>query len=215
MGGEVSNIADIANKVSEDIFQWFKWEKIPLMDENFSCHKVDQHKNTKKKGASNSNSQTHPVDVVFKYYDPYLNKTVLLNTDLKSYAKTSLNRIQITNALKSLAKTIDCARSSSEWQEKYNLDQSPSEVRGMLFIYNHDGEYDKNFFKHFEMLNTEKLHIKKDQMLHIIEPQRIRYLTTVIADMTKQHAKNRFPKENYTFFYPDLYLHKSQGNSDK
>lgn len=214
MGGEVSNISEVANKVSEDIFRWFKWQKIPLMDENFSCHKVDQHKKQRKREASESKNYTHPVDVVFKYFDPYLNKEILLNTDLKCYASNSIKASAIKIALESLAKTIDCARSSKEWQDKYNLDKRPFEVRGMLFVYNHDGKYDKSFLNLVKGLNPEKLSIKCDQVLHIIDPQRIEYLTTVVADITKLSINNELPKESYTFFYPDLYLNKSQGDSE-
>ena len=44
MAGETANVAEVANKVSKEILEWFKWEKIPLMDENFKCHKPEQHK---------------------------------------------------------------------------------------------------------------------------------------------------------------------------
>jgi len=212
MAGEVTNIAEVANKVAEDIFHWFKWEKIEVMDENFKCHKVEQHKKTGKRKTTEKVSHTHPVDVVFRYFDPYLNKSVLLNTDLKSYSVSSITTAKIKEALTSLAKTIDCARSSSEWSGKYILDNVSYEVRGLLFIYNYDEKYDKNFLDHFKSIDTDKLSIKDNQIVHFIEPSRIRYLSTVVSDMNKLYAMNEFPREKYSFLYPDLYLHKAHGD---
>ena len=76
---ETANIAAMAEKVSADVFKWFKWEMLPPMDFDFNCHKPEKHK------TSDLPKKTHPVDAVFKYFDPYLGKDILLNTDLKSY----------------------------------------------------------------------------------------------------------------------------------
>lgn len=216
MAGEVANITEVAVKVTKDIFKWFKWDAVPIMDENFDCHKVDKHKAPPKKKSKvlSEPKHSHPVDVVFKYFDPYTNRVVMLNTDLKSYAKGSISTPNIIAALESLAKTIDCARSSSEWQRKYILDEMLYEIRGMLFIYNHDGEYHKDFLKLVEPINTDKLGIQEGQMLHVLDSERIRYLFTVVTDMKNLHAEDEFPIKDYSFFYPDLYLHKSHGDPD-
>lgn len=49
MAGEVANITEVAVKVTKDIFKWFKWDAVPIMDENFDCHKVDKHKAPQRK----------------------------------------------------------------------------------------------------------------------------------------------------------------------
>ena len=69
--------------------------------------------------------------------------------------------------------------------------------------------------KLFDTINTDNLSIKKDQIIHVIDPQRIRYLKSVVADMHKLQADRELPRESYSFFYPDLYLHKSHGDTDK
>lgn len=212
---ETANIAMVANKVSKDIFEVFKWEAIPIMDKNFKCHKIDQHKPKENKRNIIHQSYTHPVDVVFKYYDPYLGKYILLNTDLKCYSTKSINFGMIENALKSLSHTIDCARSSPEWIERYHLDSNPYEIRGMLFIYNHDGDNDKNIYSMLTRINPEKINLKENQVIHIVEPRRIIYLNTVLADLCSLQAKNLFPKQKYSFFYPDLHLHKTHGDSEQ
>ncbi|ENE5100266.1 hypothetical protein ABNJ98_003157, partial [Enterobacter hormaechei] len=78
MAGETQNISEMAEKISADLFKWFKWELVGATNENFPCMKSDQHK---------TKAGKHPTDVVFSYKDPYLNRTIFLNTDLKSYVK--------------------------------------------------------------------------------------------------------------------------------
>lgn len=223
MAGEVANIAQIAVKISTDIFKWFHWDVVPVMDENFPCHKVSSHKPEPKPGkgagkkivAPADKTYTHPVDVVFKYFDPYLNKKILLNTDLKSYAKSSIKGTAVKDAVESLAKTIDCARSSGSWKGKYVIEQGPYEIRGMLFIYNHDNAYHNDFLELFKGIETGRLGIQEGQVLHILDALRIRYLCAVIADMKHLHALKEFPIDDYSFFYPELYLHRSHGDPEK
>lgn len=211
---EVINIAEAANRVSSDIFEWFKWEKIPYMDENFTCLKVEKHKASRKNTRSKKVPpyHTHPVDVVFEYFDPYLNRRILLNTDLKSYSSKSINSGRAQEALESLAKTIDCAKGSQEWRGKYNLYDKPFEVRGMLFIYNHDDKYNGKFMDVLNAVSAKKLPIAEGQILHIVHPDVIRYLTTLVADLKHLISTYEFSKEDYSFYYPDLYLHKHHGD---
>lgn len=218
---ETATIAEMANKVSQELFQWFKWERVPLMDQDFKCVKSDKHAPTKK------TEHTHPVDVVLHYVDPYINKRVLLNTDLKSYSNTSIQTKQVRSALKSLAKTIDCARVSQEWKSRYSLFQEPYEIRGLLFVYNHDGEFDKSFLKFFDekkpksgtqedeaedkSVSTERLPLEGNQLIHVVEPRLISYMSTILADVHRLHAEGSFPVKDYYFHYPDLKLHKTSG----
>lgn len=217
MSGETANIADVANIVSKDIFEYFKWERIPIMDENFPCHKPEEHKKSSgKRKITSETAHQHLVDVVFRYYDPYLNKYIMLNTDLKSLGASSIKQAPIRGALHSLAKTIDCAKSSVEWRKKYLFTDDPIEVRGLLFVYNHDGSFNSSFNSILKGIKQENLELKSDQLIHIIEPERIRYLTTVVKDIQLLQLENRFPRkqEEYSFYYPDLCLHKAQGDPD-
>lgn len=203
---ETVNIAGVANKIVEDIFKWFKWEINSRMDENFPCTKGEKHK------VSSTNCLTHPVDVVFSYFDPYLNKTILLNTDLKSYAKASVTATAIRKAMKSLANTVDCAQSNPVWKSRYTEEGKNYDIRGMLLVCNHDDTYDKEFFTHFSGIRLDKLVEKKNEIIHILEPKRIKYLFDVITDMQKLIANDTFPKDDYSFYYPELHLHKKNGN---
>ena len=213
MAGETANIAEVANKVSKDIFRWFRWEKIPRMDENFACHKVEAHKKTKPK--KTDPSHTHPVDTVFRYFDPYLNKYIYLNTDLKSYKKSSIKPATVKDAIESLAKTLDCAMSSVDWKKKYVLDSAPYEVRSLLFIYNWDKDYDADLMGKLEKLKLGEIPLTPDSIIHILDPERITYLYSVVKDIEGLVARKELPDDDYSFLYPDLVLHKAHGDQSK
>jgi hypothetical protein len=222
-GGETGGIADMAVKVSRDLFEWFKWQRVELDDQNFVCVKKEKHAPRRK-----GDEHTHPVDAVFHYIDPYINRRILLNTDLKSYAKGSINSTAIRSALRSLAQTIDCAGVSEEWSGRYDLTGDATEIRGMLFVYNHDAEYDRDFSTLLEEkkakqqrsdesnseegLTTETLPLEYNQLLHVVGPELIAYMTTIIGDAQKLHSDGTFPATEYFFHYPELKLHKTNGS---
>ena len=112
---ETVNIALIASIIAKDIFKAFHWEIHPQNDSNFDCA-LDHHVTEK-----NKKKRTHPADVVFHYIDPYLKRRVHLHTDLKSYAKSTIQQKKIRSALQSLAMTIECAGISPQWQQKFTF----------------------------------------------------------------------------------------------
>ncbi|EOC1346527.1 hypothetical protein ACI093_001580 [Cronobacter turicensis] len=205
---------DLAKLISEKIFEKFKWRQHGPTDHDFPCEDEINHKPADKK-----TQHTHPVDVVFHYKDPYLNKTIYLNTDLKSYSKGALNNKMIEAGLSSLAKTIDCASFSSLWSERYITSVGQYEIRGMLFVYNHDNDFQHDFYNFFHpekpakgkraaAVNLDNIDLKSGQQLHIIEPKTINYLMAVVSDMNEMIAEFRFPRNDYGFFYPQLTFHK-------
>jgi hypothetical protein len=213
MAGETANIAEVANKVSKDIFKWFRWEKLAIMDENFPCHKIDAHK--KKKTKNSDPSHTHPVDTVFKYFDPYLNKFIYLNTDLKSYSKTSIQPALIKTAIDSLAKTLDCAMSSLDWKRRYVLDDMPYEIRSLLFIYNWDKNFDSDLMGKLAKLKLSDIPLTTDAIIHVLDPERIAYLFSVVKDIHGLVVNKELPEVDYSFLYPDLDLHKAHGDESQ
>lgn len=205
---ETINISVLADKISEEIFKFFKWELLPRKNENFSCNKPTDHKTAVR------DKQTHPVDCVFTYIDPYFKKRIYVHTDLKSYKKGSITKPGIRKDLNSLAFSIDCAKTSDEWQQIHEKKQESREIRGMLFIYNHDNEYDKNFLDLFkpEKNNTirlDNLSIAENQYLHILYPSLINQLLTIKLDTDSLHKKGEFPDSEYSFYYPELNLTKT------
>lgn len=205
-GGELSNIGRIAEIIAADLFSFYKWEQAGPANLNFQCVKKEMHSKAK------HGEHHHPVDIVLKYFDPYLNKTVYLLVDLKSYAKGSIDSTAVKKALVSLGKSIDCARVSPEWRDRYVYQKTERrEVRGMLFVFNHDDLYDRDFYDHFKDLSSASLHIGDGQQVHIIEPALINYICTVKADINELVATGKFPKRDYTFYYPDMVIHKASG----
>lgn len=227
-GGERAGIAAIAVKVSKELLPWLKWRERPPADQNFACIKPENHRTAiEVKEEGKESTHNHPTDVVYSYIDPYTGKTVAINTDLKSYAKGSINQATIRKYLKSLAQSIDCARNSSEWLERYSFSEDDIEVRGLLFVYNHDGGWDKDFYEVFygkknprsvkkdnpyeHDINISNIDLQEDQQLHILEPNTIKYLRTVFDDLEKLDSRGEFNRDQYHFFYPDLHLHKTNG----
>tara|TARA_R110000850_G_scaffold2760_8_gene12944 strand:- start:3350 stop:4417 length:1068 start_codon:yes stop_codon:yes gene_type:complete len=218
---ETVNISKMAGIISVEIFKIFKWERVDLEDLNFQCEYPTQH------GGTDKTEYTHPVDVVFYYTDPYTNKRVFFNTDLKSYKSSSINSGTVRTALVSLANTIDCAAMSEEWKEKYDTKWSSGfEVRGLLFIYNHDQGFDRDFYEFFERgqkesdkdkrrkyINPLSLNVQKNQCVHLIDPGLIEYLLNIVADIKTLKGEDKFPKKDYAFYYPDLILHKAKNES--
>ncbi|WP_426160452.1 hypothetical protein, partial [Pseudomonas sp. DWR1-3-2b2] len=138
---ETVNVGEIAEKLSEEIFSSFFWNMKGKWNENFACH-CPSHLGTNDKSKSE-----HPGDAIFHYEDPYLGSTIYLHTDLKAYKKNSIGKQKLRDAFKSLAITIECARDSESWRKVFSIPDSENyEVRGLLFVHNHDHGYEKPFY---------------------------------------------------------------------
>jgi hypothetical protein len=203
---ETINIAEIAARLSKDIFRHFLWDVHPKTDDNFPCT------NPNHLGERGAAKTTHPGDAVFSYRDPYLGKNIYLHTDLKSYKKDSITSTKLRQALQSLCMTVDCARSSSDWRNKYSVDPSePYDVRGLLFVHNYDAEYLKEFSEVFRRIDLQALPIEAGTQLHFLGPTDIQNLYSIANDMLRLKANHELP-DTYTFYYPDLVLSRRQGD---
>lgn len=215
--GETVNIGEIADKLSEDIFKHFGWTIHPLRNVNFPCTNSDHVVKSKpgrkpEKKEIHQKIETHPGDVVFSYIDPYLRMPVYLHTDLKSYGKNSINSTKIRNALESLSITIECARNSLHWRKKYSISEDDAiDVRGMLFIHNHDGNYKSNFSDAVEATNFSTIPIAPNVYIHLIGPNDIDRLFSIANDIIILQHKKLLP-EKYSCYYPDLVMWRRQGD---
>jgi hypothetical protein len=208
---ETVNIGEIANKLSKDIFKHFLWTKHQKHDDNFDC-KNPEHVSDGKKSLPKT---SHPSDVVFFYEDPYLGKTIYLHTDLKSYAKATISGTKIRNAFKSLVMTVECAQESPDWRDKYSvLDSEPHEVRGLLFILNHDHGYAKDFYLAVETANLKSLQIPPRVMTHYLGPHDIQRLYSIGNDIMRLKVEEELPSR-YTFYYPDLVMVRRHGDGSE
>ncbi|AMJ56223.1 MULTISPECIES: hypothetical protein [Stenotrophomonas] len=191
---ETANIAKMAEKVSEDIFEVFGWERILPSDQNWECVTPEHDK------------PTHPSDVVFRYKHPYSDTTVYFTTDLKSFAKDSITKQQVSKAIASLGISATCAGVSEAWQDLYLAPDTKDDVRGLLFIYNHDGEYKGDFNKLLAESSSAKTGLTDSTMIHVIGPYVVSYLATVANDINVLRGKKKLPADDskFWFFYPDL-----------
>lgn len=202
--GETANIAAIAEKLSAELFSEFFWRRTGPMNENWACEKQEHHK-----------VKSHPSDVVFYYDEPYAKQRTYINCDLKSYAKSSITTPALRGAVESLAKQVACAEISEEWRDKYIHNGVTPAVSGLLFVYNHDGEYDKDFRQHLKAVQqSAKLDLPRGSKLVVLGPEDIFWLDNVRYEICQMRGRrNGAPPlpdpEHCKYFYPQLVRRKN------
>lgn len=196
---ETIHIAQMAEKLSDELFSEFFWEKIGPTNQNWPCEEKEQHK-----------VETHPSDVVFFYDEPYSQVRTYVNCDLKSYASGTISTANVKGAVESLAKQVACAEKSDTWSKLYVHDNVSPAICGLLFVYNHDGNYDKHFDALLTPIKNKELDLPKDSKLVVLGPQDIFWLDNVryeIRQMRGSSGSDRLPnKEHCQYFYPQLML---------
>lgn len=200
--GETANIAAMAEKLSNELFAEFFWKRTGPTNQNWACEKQDVHKVT-----------SHPSDVVFYYDEPYTRQRTYVNCDLKSYARSSISIPALRGALESLAKQVACAEVSDEWRSMYIHSGVTPAIAGLLFVYNHDGEYDKDFRNQLKALSTTKLDLPRGSKLVVLGPEDIFWLDNVRYEIVQMRGKTgaeRLPDpEHCKYFYPQLNRRKN------
>lgn len=168
--------------------------------------------NENHKSSGGKPKSVHLADVVFYYNDPYLKKRIYLHTDLISYAKDSISTVKLRDAFKSLCMTIECAKDSDDWRAKYSIESGESyEVRGFLFVHNHDNEYANGFSERIDKINLNSLPMAPNTYLHFLRPADIQRLYSVGNDIIRLKKSGDLSAE-YTFYYPDLVMWHRQGD---
>lgn len=193
---ETMNIGRMAEIISGDIFDHFRWSVGGPKNENYPC--VEEAHSRKK----------HPADVVFSYAEPYEDKITHILCDLKSYAKGSIRPQDVKKAIEDLNESLTCARKNVEWNETYVFTDKPINVKGMLFIYNHDNEYDNNFFELFKKA-TDKINVDRGNIISVIGPKKIIYLANICSNIERLRGRKELPEKDFCgFFYPEQPIRK-------
>ena len=191
---ETIGIAKLAEKVSGELFSRFLWHRTGSMNQNWRCE-----------NRLHLPRQTHPSDVVFWYDEPYALRRTFINCDLKSYARKSINPGVIQGALANLGDTLSCMEVSEEWQKMYVHEGVSPYLCGLLFMYNHDGEYDGSFDQLLSSIRYEDIHVPKGSQIIILGPQQIRWLDNVRYEIAHMRGNEDLPPEaNCRFEYPEL-----------
>lgn len=191
--GETANKARMAEIVSDDVFKVFGWNKVGPSNQNWKCVLDTHHR------------KTHPSDVVFRYMDPYEDKAVYINCDLKSYSRQSISKYSVSSAISSLATSTECMQFSDEWQSTFQLPSENADKKSLLFIYNHDGEYDVNFHDLITSIDKDNFKIRKGNKMYIMGPREVVYLKTIANDIEVLRSRKILPEPEFcSFYYPDL-----------
>ncbi len=191
----------MAEILSTELFDQFLWSggSKKTTNVNWACVREDHDK------------KTHPSDVVFWYDQPYSARKAYINCDLKSYAKGSINANNIGAAIESLAQSVACAAASSEWRDLFVSPDSDAEIIGMLFVYNHDGDYDKDFDALLQSaLRKTKVWLPKHQRIVVFGPKDIYLLNNIVLDIKVMKGEGAIPVENKAlrYFFPNLIRRK-------
>lgn len=202
--GETNNIALIADKVAKDLFRPFGWVVKGPPNTNSPCQKDHANGGT----IVPEGGGTHPSDVVFHYDDPYSPRSILLLTDLKSYATGTIKKSKVSGALASLANSVDCANVVSEWADRFASNEDDFDVRGLLFVYNHDGEYDPVEFRALVERCLDSAKLAYGRRIYVIGPSDIAHLSAVAHDL--KSLRGETPGLSYKWFTRDLVSHKSR-----
>lgn len=196
---ETANIAKLAELLANKVFPVFGWKMTGSTNQNWPCEKQTEHQR-----------QTHPSDVVFFYDEPYSLHRTYVNCDLKSYAKGSITTGAVLSAMESLASSLACAEISATWGEMYLDKDVNASIVGLLFVYNHDGEYDKNFDSVLSSLKHEKIKVPKGSRIVILGPRQIQWLDNVRHEIVYMRGEKQLPDEgSCRFHYPELVRRKN------
>lgn len=225
MGGETNKIAEIANKVQKEIFAIFGWEQRGPADQNWPCVKDHVHPDKLPAAVAGQGSEesdpsppggelkTHPSDLVLRYDDPYSFSASYLTVDLKSYAAASITKASLSKALKSLCRSTDCANLSPGWSHMYVSGDASWRAHGMLFLYNHDGEYDgEQFSTLLASVTPANLRIGEKQRVYVLGPGEISHLQCVSRDVKVIRGEDR-TIEQVLWFTPDLVMKKTRSKT--
>lgn len=109
------------------------------------------------------------------------------------------------SSLANLATSLACAEISEKWRQMYIHDGYSPSIQGLLFIYNHDGDYDKNFAELITSIKHETIKIPNGSQITIFGPQQIRWLDNVRYEMVYMRGNKELPDELHCHFeYPHL-----------
>lgn len=209
---ETANTARAGELAFAEIFERFGWKMRGPRNKNWGCVSTHGEKQaTKRKkmtiGEDSPPKKTHPTDAVYYYEDPYKGERVFVNADFKAYSKTTLDRVDMAVALRSMSHSVECANQSPEFQSLYYQGETGQTV-GLVFVFNHDNDYlPAKFRKLVAAVAPDALEIAKGCRMFIIGPDRMAYLLTIANDMVLTHAHSAVRNHEKTFFFPNLIGH--------
>lgn len=146
--------------------------------------------------------------------DPYSGKNLHLLTDLKSYARDSIVSSTLKDSVESLALAVDCAKQNPHWSDLYLKAGTDFEVQGLLFIFNHDGDYDKSFPDQLQAALDDSPRIPQGTRLWVLGPDDIWYINEILVDIASLAQDGVVPPSlsDLSFYYPSHSRSRMAGN---
>ena len=107
--------------------------------------------------------------------------------------------------------TLSCAEKSDEFGAKFLHDHISAEICGLLFVYNHDGEYDNDFSQLLWKVKNDELNIPIKSRIIVFGPKDIFWLNNVQREIAYMRGgKGELPDREFCkFFYPHLVRKKN------
>lgn len=193
---ETGNTAEQAELMASELFSEFFWNKLGPANHDWPCEDQERHK-----------VKEHPCDVVYYYDEPYAARQTYVHCDLKSYAKGTIAVAAVKGAIESLAKQVACAEKSETWRKLHTHDNVTFSVNGLLFVYNHDGEYEADFQKNLARIAPETLHLPRGSRLFVLGPKEIFWLDNIRDEIQRLRGRRTpevSPPEHCFYFHPQL-----------
>lgn len=189
--GETANIAAMAEILSNKLFGVFGWKQHGPPNFNFTD---DTGLKAKKK---------HPCDMIFGYSNPYGDDPEYLLTDLKSYMAQSVeSKEKLETAIKGLASALTCSRKSLGF--KRHLPDESGTINALLFIFNNDAKFDRDFPCLMEAKAPSNVQIPHNARLYVMGPPDIQFLCNIVNDLAKVYGEDVELAGQFKFFYPNL-----------
>lgn len=193
---ETQNTAEQAEILASELFSEFFWNKLGPSNHDWPCEDPERHK-----------VKEHPCDVVYYYDEPYAARQTYVHCDLKSYAKGTITAAAVRSAVESLAKQVSCAEKSETWRKLHTHENVTFSVNGLLFVYNHDGEYEADFQKNLVHIPTESVQLPRGSRLFVLGPKEIFWLNNIRDEIQRMRGKRspEIPSHEHCFyFHPQL-----------
>lgn len=116
-----------------------------------------------------------------------------------------------------LGKTIECANISETFANRFisNSEAESSSAVGLLFIYNHDGEFHRDFEGLLEKIAESNFAVSRRTRIFLFGPTRISYFLNLTQDYFV--FKGRTPalaNVEHSFYYPDLINRKASSGRE-
>ena len=167
----------------------FGWQQL-LNDLEIKCSR-SSHKNSKFK-----NKKTHGIDLLCKYFDPYINSHSAVIIECKNRQMNSITAHSVNEWLSELINNIECAQSAPELKAS-NVDAYILST-GLLIIHANDDKYDEQQID--KILRGISVQSRRNPInIFIASNREINMWSSLFLAI-----KNDFTHDGFDYLYPSI-----------